>query len=246
MSDKIELRNGVIFDLDGTLVNSARDVARILNLVMAQKDVVQFSIREVERFMGDGIPATIRKALLSRQCSATQKQVAALSDAFVAIYMERPVVDTTVYPQAMDLLAGLRKRGLGIGVCTNKAEAPARLILEHTGLMTYVDALVGGDSGFGYKPKAGPLIACAQALGVAPANVLYVGDHIFADVNSGSVTTAVSVPPTVLPAKLMSFAAKPVTVLLNTTVKLIGLALVGSVWPATWLIVTLGAVLSMV
>ena len=55
------------------------------------------------------------------------------------------------------------------------------------------------------------------------------------------VTAAVSVPPTVLPAKLMSLAAKPVTVSLKATVKLIGLVLVGSAWPAAWLIVTLGA-----
>ena len=60
------------------------------------------------------------------------------------------------------------------------------------------------------------------------------------------VTTAVSVPPTVLPAKLMSLAAKPVTVSLKVTVKLIGLVLVGSAWPAAWLIVTLGATLSIV
>ena len=60
------------------------------------------------------------------------------------------------------------------------------------------------------------------------------------------VTVAESVPPTVLPAKLMSLAVKPVTVSLKVTVKLIGLALVGSAWPAAWLIVTLGAVLSMV
>ena len=60
------------------------------------------------------------------------------------------------------------------------------------------------------------------------------------------VTVAVSVPPAVLRAKLMSPVAKPVTVSLKVTVKLIGLALVGSAWPAAWLIVTLGAVLSMV
>ena len=60
------------------------------------------------------------------------------------------------------------------------------------------------------------------------------------------VTVAVSVPPAVLPAKLMSPAVKPVTVSLKVTVKLIGLALVGSAWPAAWLIVTLGCVLSMV
>ena len=58
------------------------------------------------------------------------------------------------------------------------------------------------------------------------------------------VTVAVSVPLTVLPAKLMSPAVKPVTVSLKVTVKLIGLALVGSPWPAAWLIVTLGAVVS--
>src|SRR5262249_26348905 len=58
------------------------------------------------------------------------------------------------------------------------------------------------------------------------------------------VTVAVSVPPRVLPAKLMSPAVNPVTVSLNVTVKLIGLALVGSVWPAAWLIVTVGAAVS--
>ena len=85
---------------------------------------------------------------------------------------------------------------------------------------------------------AGTLATTLPAPVIPDTATLYVGPV--------PVTTAESVPPTVLPAKLMSLAAKPVTVSLKVTVKLIGLVFVGSAWPAAWLIVTLGAVLSMV
>jgi phosphoglycolate phosphatase len=166
----------VIFDLDGTLIDSADDNAAILNEVLMDEDVAPFSAADVERFMGDGIGATIQKALKARGRLATASKVDALQHAFLRLYAQKPVVRTKPYPHARDVLACLAGRGIMLGVCTNKAAEPARLILSRTGLDRHLSAVVGGDSGYGLKPAAGPLRRCASLLGVGLEDVLYVGD----------------------------------------------------------------------
>lgn len=171
------LPKGVIFDLDGTLVDSGGDVAAILNQILEGEDLTPFSNSEVKAFMGDGIRATIEKALTSRGCDAQADKVNILCGLFMNLYVANLVVTTKPYPHAAVLLAWLAGKGVVIGVCTNKSEEPARLVLERTGLQRHVSVLVGSDSGFGQKPEAGPLRACAHKLGVPLSQVIYVGDH---------------------------------------------------------------------
>lgn len=167
----------VIFDLDGTLVDSAADVAAILNVVLAVARVPTFTVAEVERLMGEGIERTIVKALESRGRDTSPEKIRKLHRRFAELYLETPLNATKAYPHAEKVLAELSQKGVAVGVCTNKAEAPARLILERTGLRGHVKAVVGGDSGHGLKPAPGPLRACAQLLGVALPAITYVGDH---------------------------------------------------------------------
>jgi phosphoglycolate phosphatase len=127
--------------------------------------------------MGEGIGVTIEKALRARGRDVSEATVSELQHRLLKLYVSNPVVATRPYPHALDVLAELDREGVAIGVCTNKAEAPARLILEHTGLMAHVRAVVGGDSGYGLKPAAQPLRRCANLLGVALERTTYVGDH---------------------------------------------------------------------
>jgi phosphoglycolate phosphatase len=167
----------VIFDLDGTLIDSAADVASILNRLLAEAGIAGFALGEVEGFMGDGVRALIAKAFAARQARVADAALDGLRDRFLDLYCEQPVERTKVYPHAFEVLADLRRQGLRVGVCTNKSERPAQLILERLGFFAHVGALVAGDSGFGQKPEAGPLLACAARLGVKPEEVVYVGDH---------------------------------------------------------------------
>jgi phosphoglycolate phosphatase len=168
---------GVIFDLDGTLVDSAGDVAAVLNAVLAQERVFLFSDEEVKRLMGGGIRALLEKALRARDRKASQATVHRLYRRFLRIYSGHPLRSTKPFPHTVKVLNELAGRLIAIGVCTNKAEAPARLILERTGLGAHVSALVGGDAGYGLKPDPRPLQACAGKLGLRSADVVYVGDH---------------------------------------------------------------------
>jgi phosphoglycolate phosphatase len=174
---KVAWPKGLIFDLDGTLVDTVDDVAAVLNAVLAEEHVLRFSHEEVERLMGGGIRALIEKALRVRYRKASQATVDRLYRRFLGIYSAHPLQRTRPFPHVAEVLTELARRQIPIGVCTNKAEAPARLILEKTGLAVHVSALVGGDSGYGLKPDPRPLQACVEKLGLRPADVVYVGDQ---------------------------------------------------------------------
>jgi len=168
---------GLIFDLDGTLVDSAGDVAAVLNAVLAEERVCRFADAEVKRLMGGGIRALLEKALRARDRQTSQATVDRLYRRFLGIYSEHPLRSTKPFPHTAEVLTELARRQISIGVCTNKAEAPARSTLEKTGLAIHVSALVGGDSGYGLKPDPRPLQACVEKLGLRSADVVYVGDH---------------------------------------------------------------------
>jgi phosphoglycolate phosphatase len=168
---------GLIFDLDGTLVDSTGDVADVLNAVLAEEGVFGFSGEEVRRLMGGGVRVLLEKALRARDRKASQATVDRLCGLFLRSYSKHPLRSTKPFPHTVEVFTELTKRQISIGVCTNKPEAPARLILERTGLGTHVSALVGGDTGYGLKPDPRPLQACAGRLGLRSAEVVYVGDH---------------------------------------------------------------------
>jgi phosphoglycolate phosphatase len=93
------------------------------------------------------------------------------------LYVADPVVTTEPFPHAAEIVGWLVSEGIAVGVCTNKPEEPAHLVLQRTGLGQFVAALVASDSGYGQKPSGVPLSACARQLGVPLRNVVYVGDH---------------------------------------------------------------------
>ncbi len=180
---------GVIFDLDGTLIHSAPDVTRLLNYVLATQSLEGFSEQQAAHFMGDGIGAIIEKAMRARGATVTDEIIGPLRTLFLRLYLENPVIDTVPFPYVLRTLADLKQRGYALGICTNKAAAPAQLIVERVGLKPYIDALVGGDSGYGYKPRAEPLLACANSLGLSITQITYVGD-LAVDLTAGRAAGA--------------------------------------------------------
>lgn len=167
----------VIFDLDGTLIDSVDDVSITLNMVLRERGVPAFSEHDVKLLMGEGVIALIRKALRVRNVKIPDAELDRLKDRFLDIYCHDPVALTKAFPFAADVLSKLANQGISVGVCSNKAEKAARLILERLGLAQHVQAVVGTDSGFGQKPDPSPLLACASKLSVPKTEVVYVGDH---------------------------------------------------------------------
>ncbi|MGK9233275.1 HAD-IA family hydrolase [Inquilinus limosus] len=165
----------VVFDLDGTLVDSVADVAAALAPLFREAGIHPLSEDEVRGLMGHGAPGLVRGALRLRGCDPGR--AVWMTRRFLDHYAAAPAARTTAYPGAVEAVAALTEAGIPVGVCTNKAAWTARSVLRALGFAPHVGALVGGDSGHGMKPDPEPLLACIAALGARPEDTVYVGDH---------------------------------------------------------------------
>lgn len=167
------MSRAVIFDLDGTLIDSAPDIHAAANRVMARHGFALFTPEETRSFIGSGVPHFITCCLTARGRAGDGALRARLIEEFIADY-ETAVTLTQVYPGvtgALDVLAGA---DLALGLCTNKPEGPAHSVLSHLGLDGYFPVIIGGDSLTVRKPDPAPLQATAAALGAR--DVVFVGD----------------------------------------------------------------------
>ncbi|WP_343713506.1 HAD-IA family hydrolase [Inquilinus sp.] len=165
----------VVFDLDGTLVDSVADVADALAAVMREAGIHPLSEAEVRGLMGHGAPGLLRGALRLRQCDLGEAEW--MTRRFLDRYAAAPAVRSAAYPGAVDAMAALAAAGIPVGICTNKAACTARAVLRALGFAPHLGAVVGGDSGHGMKPDPAPLLACIAALGAVPEETVYLGDH---------------------------------------------------------------------
>lgn len=163
----------LLFDLDGTLVDSVPDLAAALNRLMAARGLAAFSLSEVTGFIGDGVAALVRRGFAARDTA----QDAAALDEFNADYNAHAADRTVPFPDVPQTLARLAAGGWRMAVCTNKPEAPARSLLTALGLEQFFAAIGGGDSFAVRKPDPAHLLATLAAAGGEAARAVMVGDH---------------------------------------------------------------------
>jgi phosphoglycolate phosphatase len=168
--------SAVVFDLDGTLVDSAGDLAAALNELLASAHVTPFGVDEVVDFIGNGIAALVQRALAARGLRVEVNALAAHVARFEALYAARATRLTRPFAGVPELIMGLHARGAAVGICTNKEERLARRVVEGLGLQIDVDAVVGGRPGRPAKPSAVPLLETIARLGASPADAIMVGD----------------------------------------------------------------------
>lgn len=162
----------LIFDLDGTLVDSLPDLHRAVNAAFARLDQ-QFTADEVKGFVGSGAPMLISRAMKSRGHTGVGLHKDLLA-AFLADYKADPAGATTIYPGVIQALHGLSARGYKLALCTNKPETPARILLRMLDLAQFFPVVIGGDSLAKRKPHPAPALACLKAIGASRA--LFIGD----------------------------------------------------------------------
>jgi len=161
----------IVFDLDGTLIDSAPDIHAIANEVLALEGRDPITLQDTRRFVGNGAAVFVARMRGARAVpEAAQDR---MYDAFIERY-DRAVGRTHPYPGVMQALAGLRAAGHRLGICTNKPIGPARAVLAHLGLDGFFETVIGGDSLIVKKPDPAPLEAAFEALGSGP--MIYVGD----------------------------------------------------------------------
>jgi phosphoglycolate phosphatase len=164
----------VVFDLDGTLVDSAADLQASANRLMRQNGLPELGLATVTCFIGNGVPRLVERCFGHN--GAVPDDLPAQVARFKLYYAEEGHRRTRFMPGAETALRRLTASGLALGLCTNKDAEPARAILRRLRVEGLFRAVVGGDSGLAKKPEAAPLLACVAACGVAPAEAVYVGD----------------------------------------------------------------------
>ncbi len=161
----------VVFDLDGTLIDSCPDICAALNRVLAANALAPLSADSVREMIGDGAQALLARGFAARGGVAQPRHLSA----FIAEYEPHSAERTRPYPGIPAALAALHQAGYPLGVCTNKPERAARHILAALGLADHFSVVTGGDSTRFRKPDPRHLAVTLAGLGVAEA--VMVGDH---------------------------------------------------------------------
>lgn len=164
----------VVFDLDGTLVDSAPDIHAAVNLSLVGLGLAPLSLGTVRGFIGNGVPVLIERVIEARRIDSAIETHEALCERFMQHYMAAPTALTRPYPGVVQALAALREGGARLGVCTNKPVDATRAVLGDLGLADAFSAVVGGDSLPERKPHPAPLLSAVEALGGLRS--IYVGD----------------------------------------------------------------------
>lgn len=169
---------GLLFDLDGTLIDAAPDIAAALAEVLTTLGREPIAEPVVRRMVGHGIARLVADALAATggalDGAALDHAVALMADAYAARLTDR----TVALPGAAALLADCAARGIALACVTNKPGAMAETILRHLGLMPPITLVIGGDSRMPRKPAPEPLLAAVAALGLHPQDVWMVGDGL--------------------------------------------------------------------
>ncbi len=165
----------VLFDLDGTLLDTVGDLTEGANRMLAELGRPLRTQEEIHSFVGKGIANLVRRCLTDN-AFASEEEIAAALPVFRRHYAIVNGVGTRIYPGVLETLAALRERALKLAVVTNKAEAFTLPLLERMGIAGHFDAVVSGDTLEVKKPDPAVLHHACGLLGVGTAEALMIGD----------------------------------------------------------------------
>jgi phosphoglycolate phosphatase len=178
---ELGLPRAVLFDLDGTLIDSAPDLARAANAVRHDHGLPPLPLTQLRPMVGGGARGMIG---LSFGAAPGDPDFERLRDAFLQHYAQGLVRETRVFDGIWPVLARLETSGIAWGIVTNKVTRFAEPIVQTLGLAARAAVLVCGDTTPHAKPHPAPLLAAARSLAVDPATCLYVGDDL-RDIEAG-------------------------------------------------------------
>jgi phosphoglycolate phosphatase len=172
---------GLLFDLDGTLLDTAADIAHALNRAIGEYGWPPLAVGDVTRMIGRGAPMLIERAAAARAPGMSAAERAAMLERFLHHYGALEEADEAraqPYAGVAVALRELHEAGMPIAVVTNKQRRFALALLQRLGLDAWVGVVVGGDTCERRKPDPQPLLFACESLAVAPAQALRVGDSI--------------------------------------------------------------------
>jgi phosphoglycolate phosphatase len=169
MADPIAL----IFDLDGTLIDSAPEIHAAANRVLATEGLPPLTFAQVKSFIGNGVAVLLARCLMAHGLPDHGPQFDRVKAAFIADYETRFSL-TTLYPGVAEMLDHFARVGHPMAICTNKPAGPTRAVLTHFNLIRHFPVIIGGDTLPQRKPDPAPLRAALAAMNCPTA--LFIGD----------------------------------------------------------------------
>jgi N-acetyl-D-muramate 6-phosphate phosphatase len=163
---------GVLFDLDGTLLDTAQDMMNALNALRAEERLAPLPYEKVRCQVSHGANALVR--LSFGELSATEHEV--MRQRLLDIYRKQLATHTRLFEGGDEMLSDLERRGLHWGIVTNKPGWLTDPLLVEVGLHTRARAVVSGDTLAQRKPHPLPLLHAAETMGIPPVECVYVGD----------------------------------------------------------------------
>ena len=170
MRKAVAHKASIIFDLDGTLIDSAKDIQWVANTALSEIGVAPISYEEAVSFIGEGAPLFVKKMIAARSVETEQQDF--LLEQFLKFY-EEAVQFSKPYDNVVSVLEMLNVKH-GLGICTNKPLRPALKILKHLKLDHFFKCVTGGDNPFARKPEPRPLFETSASVG--DGLCIYVGD----------------------------------------------------------------------
>ncbi len=167
----------IVFDLDGTLVDSAPDLHGAMVTTLLDDGLTAISLADARRFIGDGTRRFVERAYLAVDHPLADADLDRAAERFLANYRRRVAELTRPFDGVEETLRALRDSGVRLAVCTNKPEAAAEDLLGILGLRSLFEGIAGGDTFPVRKPDPGHLLGLLDHLGAVPADALMIGDN---------------------------------------------------------------------
>lgn len=165
----------ILFDLDGTLLDSAPDIRQAVNLMLQDEGRAQLTLDQVKSFIGDGMMPLCRKAFEATGGVPTG-DLFPFVQSFITYYRKVKPDPQQIFPHVREALDLFRDKQIKMGICTNKSEEATLQLLEQLDLLRYFGFVAGGDTFMVHKPNPGHITGVIEALEASLKGTVFVGD----------------------------------------------------------------------
>ena len=173
-----------IFDLDGTLVDTAPDFKNSINYMLNELNESEVSLEEIRNWVGYGARELIRRTVVDKNIPHDEQRIEEMLKIFLLHYTHNIDDDSVLFNNVRNVLEFLKNNGIKLAVCTNKMERLSNILLEKLNVLHMFDYLVGGDSLSKSKPDPFPLLNICDKLNTEISDSIMIGDSV-TDLNAG-------------------------------------------------------------
>ena len=173
-----------IFDLDGTLVDTAPDFKNSINYMLNELNESEVSLEEIRNWVGYGARELIRRTVVDKNIPHNEQRIEEMLKIFLLHYTHNIDDDSVLFNNVRNVLEFLKNNGIKLAVCTNKMERLSNILLEKLNVLHMFDYLVGGDSLRKSKPDPFPLLNICEKLNTEISDSIMIGDSV-TDLNAG-------------------------------------------------------------